>query len=318
MSKIDSASTTRIRIGTRGSPLAKWQAEWVAARLRETGVEVELILITTGGDRQQQGPIGAIGTQGVFTKEIQRALLDRHVDLAVHSLKDLPTERVEGLMLAAVPPRAPAEDVLVSRWYGSLEDLRQEAVVGTGSLRRRAQLAHLRPDLKMLDVRGNVDTRLRKLDEGQYDALVLARAGLMRLDLAKHITQILPLPTILPAVGQGALGLETRSDDAASRDIVSRLDDPTTHAAVLAERAMLATLRGGCLAPVAAWSRMEGESLTLTGRVLSLDGRRKIEAHRSGSPTQAEELGAEVARELLGQGAAELIQAARGGETIVN
>jgi hydroxymethylbilane synthase len=301
---------SHLRIGTRRSALARWQADWVAARLQELGVEVELILLTTAGD-QQQGPIGEIGAQGVFTKEIQRAVLDGRVDLAVHSLKDLPTEGVSGLLLAAVPPRAPESDVLVCRRYASLDELPRGSRVGTGSLRRRSQLLHVRPDLAMKDIRGNVDTRLRKLDEGEFDALILAEAGLRRLDLAGRICQVLPRDVCLPAVGQGALGLETRSDDRSAGELLRPLDDPATHAAVLAERAMLAELRGGCLAPVAAWGRREGPSLVLTGRVLSPDGRRKLEASSTGDPAQAADLGRQVAGELLAQGAAELIRLAR-------
>jgi hydroxymethylbilane synthase len=299
-----------LRIGTRGSPLARWQAEWVAARLGEVGVKVELVPISTRGDQQQTGPIGEIGT-GVFTKEIQRSLLEGEVDLTVHSLKDLPTEPVEGLSLAAVPPRGPSGDVLVSREGRTMDDLPPGAVVGTGSRRRRSQLLHARSDLRMEDVRGNVDTRLRKLDEGQYDALVLAEAGLVRLGLASRIRQVLPRSLILPAVGQGALGLEARTDDAATRQIAARLDDPATHQSVLAERAMLAGLRGGCLAPVGAWGRIEGGTLHLSGVVLSPDGQRRVEADGQADPGEAVLLGQRVANNLLAQGAAELISAAR-------
>jgi hydroxymethylbilane synthase len=303
--------STALRIGTRGSALARWQAEWVAAQLEQQGIEVLLVPIATAGDQDQQGPIGAIGTQGVFTKEIQRALLDDRVDLAVHSLKDLPTVEVPGLTLAALPRRAPVGDAFVSRRYASLDALPPDAVVGTGSLRRRAQLLHWRPDLVMKDVRGNVDTRLRKLDEGQYDALVLAEAGLRRLGLAERITQSLPLPQFLPAIGQGALGLETRAEDARSQEAVRRLDDPETHAAVLAERAMLAALQGGCLAPIAAWGRIEAGRLVLSGRVFERDGSTKLDATLDADPAQAVELGGRVAQALLEQGAAALVQSAR-------
>jgi hydroxymethylbilane synthase len=291
--------------------LARWQADWVAARLQELGVEVELVLLSTRGDRQQ-GPIGQIGGKGVFTKEIQRAVLDGRVDVAVHSLKDLPTENVPGLLLAAVPPRAAVSDALISPRYESLEALPQGARVGTGSLRRQSQLLHVRPDLVMQEARGNVDTRLRKLDEGHFDALLLAEAGLRRLGLAGRIGQVLPASVCLPAVGQGALGLEIRSDDTSARQWLRPLDDLATHAAILAERAMLAELRGGCLAPVAAWSRQEGSSFLLTGRVLSPDGRQRLEARMSGDPAQAAELGRQVAAKLLAQGAGELIEQARG------
>ena len=292
------------------------QAEWVAARLKELEVEIELVPIATGGDRQQQRPIRAIGGQGIFTKEIQRALLDQRIDLAVHSLKDLPTAQPAGLCLAAVPERASPSDVLVCRQEASgrqtsLDDLGEGAVLGTGSLRRRAQLLHVRPDLHCKDVRGNVETRLRKLDAGDYDVLVLAEAGLRRLEMAERITQVLPSSVMLPAVGQGALGLETRSDDAAARAVLDGLDHWPTHAAVLAERAMLAELEGGCLAPIAAWGRAEGRGLTLSGRVLSSDGSEKIETTLSGDPHAADQLGRRVAQALIVQGAAELIQAAR-------
>ena len=299
-----------IRIGTRASALARWQAEWVAARLEELGVDVVLVPIATRGDRQQ-GPIGSLGSRGVFTREIQRGLLDDRIDLAVHSLKDLPTEAVEGLCLAAVPERAAAADALVCRQYGCLADLPRGAVVGTGSLRRRAQLLHARRDLRTKDVRGNVDTRLRKLDQGEYDALVLAEAGLRRLGLARHITQVLPTSVMLPAVGQGALGLETRSGDRAARETLQKLNHGPTHAAVLAERSMLAALRGGCLAPIAAWGRVEAARLTLTGRVISSDGGEMLEATLADDPAEAVQLGARVAEDLIAQGAAELIQAAR-------
>jgi hydroxymethylbilane synthase len=296
--------------------LARWQAEWVAGRLRELGVEVELVPVTTSGDRQQRGPIRTIGGQGVFTKEIQRALLEKQIDLAVHSLKDLPTAEPAGLCLAAVPERASHSDVLVCRRHpseqrASLGELHEGAVVGTGSLRRRAQLLHVRPDLRCIEVRGNVETRLRKLDTGDCHALVLAEAGLRRLEMAERISQVLPGSIMLPAVGQGALGLETCTDDQATRAVSAGLDHPPSHAAVLAERAMLAALEGGCLAPIAAWGRVEGELLALSGRVLSADGRQKTETTLSGDPQAAEQLGRRVAEELIAQGAAELIRAAR-------
>ena len=305
-------SLPQIRLGTRASALAQWQANWVADQLQKLGVEVELVPITTSGD-VQQGPIEVIGGQGLFTKEIQRALLDGRIDLAVHSLKDLPTEEVDRLCLAAVPPRAPAGDVLVCPNHASLEELPRESVVGTGSLRRRAQLLHARGDLRMKDIRGNVDTRLRKVHQGDYDAIVLAEAGLRRLGLEGQITQVLPKSLMLPAVGQGALGLETRRDDDATRQCIAPLDDPSTHRAVLAERTMLAALQGGCLAPIAAWCRIQDDRLTLTGRVIGPDGAAKLEATRTADEGQPAQLGREVADELLAQGAAGLIQASRGG-----
>ena len=302
-----------VRLGTRASLLARWQADWVAARLQELGAEVEFVPITTSGD-QQQTPIGPLNGTGVFTKEIQRELLNHRIDLAVHSLKDLPTDAVPGLSLAAVPQRAAVNDVLVAVRYGSLEELPPGATVGTGSLRRQAQLLHVRRDLHVRDIRGNVDTRLRKLRQDEYDAIILAEAGLERLGLADQITQVLPLSLALPAVGQGALGIETRTDDQVVRQVIVKLNHPPTQAAVTAERAMLSALRGGCLAPIAAWARMENDLLALTGRVLSPDGERKLESAQTAAFEDAEQLGQQVADALRSQGAADLIRAARGTE----
>jgi hydroxymethylbilane synthase len=307
---------THLRLGTRASALAQWQANWVAAELRRHGVSVELVNITTSGDEPQTGtaPIvtAPITGTGVFTKEIQRELLAGRIHLAVHSLKDLPTDVVPGLVLAAVPQRAAVADVLVSDRYDSVDALPPGAVVGTGSLRRRAQLLHYRNnELEMRDIRGNVDTRLRKLREGHYEAIILAQAGLERLGLGERITQELPLDMMLPAVGQGALGIEAREDDAATRAALATLDHAPTHSAVLAERAMLAALDGGCLAPIAAWGRIDGGQLRLTGRVLDPAGLRKLEAETAGVADQAEVLGKRVADELLKQGAAELIAGCR-------
>ncbi len=304
---------SRIRLGTRASALARWQADWVGERLRQLGVEVVLVPILTTGDHHSEGSIGAIGDQGVFTKELQRALLDERIDLAVHSLKDLPTDEVPGLCLAAVPERGSVGDAFVSRKYPSLARLPPQSVVGTGSLRRRAQLLHRRPDLVFQDVRGNVDTRLKKLDEGRYDAIILAQAGLERLGLTARVTERLPFETVMPAVGQGALGLETRTSDPITRPAVERLGHPDTHAAVLAERSMLAALLGGCLAPIAALGRVEGGTLTLSGRVVHPNGMTRLDATESSTPKEAVALGRRVAEALIAQGAADLIQAARRG-----
>ena len=302
-----------LRLGTRVSALARWQAEWVAARLREQGVDVELVPVTTRGDQQSTQAIGAIGGDGLFTKELQRALLDNAIDLAVHSLKDLPTEPVDGLVLAAVPARGPVGDVLVSRAGTTLEQLPAGATIGTGSLRRRAQLLHSRPDLVMKDIRGNVDTRLRKLRDGDFDALVLAEAGLARLGLTAEITERLPASMMLPAVGQGALGIECRADDQPTRAAVTLLDHTDTHWGVDAERSMLRALSGGCLAPVAGWGRVEQDgTLHLTGVVLSADGQQRLAAEHTGAAETADALGRQVAAALLAEGAAELIRAARG------
>ncbi len=303
-----------LRLGTRGSPLARWQADWVTGELTRLGYRVEQVLITTQGD-VRTGALGSFGGVGVFTKEIQRALLDGQIDLAVHSLKDLPTEHVPGLSLAAVPSREVPGDVLVSRHAGGLDGLPAGARLGTGSTRRRAQLLHVRPDLQVLDIRGNVETRLAKLDAGDYDAIVLAEAGLTRLGLVDRIQTVLPKTIILPAIGQGALGLETRDDDSRTQAALRSLDDPTTHQAVLAERAFLSTLRGGCLAPVGGWAQEiveAGESrLQLEGVVLSADGRKRLAGRVVGQMCDAESLGKQLADELLAQGALELIHAAR-------
>ncbi|MBI2825833.1 MAG: hydroxymethylbilane synthase [Planctomycetia bacterium] len=308
----NSSSSRPLRIGTRASALARWQAEWVADQLRARGVDALLVTLTTRGDREQAQSIGTIGGEGVFTKEIQRALLADEIDLAVHSLKDLPTEPVEGLVLAAVPKRHSPADVLVSREGLFLDKLRPGAVVGTGSLRRRAQLWHKRPDLVMNDIRGNVDTRLRKVGAGDYDAIVLAEAGLARLGLESHVTEVLSKSVMLPACGQGALGLECREGDAATYDALAPLDDPHTHRAVDAERAMLRALRGGCLAPVGGWGRVESDGrLWLTAVVLAADGRQRLSAESHAAPAEAAEMGRRVAADLIAQGAAQLIEATR-------
>ena len=299
-----------LRLGTRSSALARWQADWVSAQLTARGVRIEMIHIATKGD-VTAGPLGTIGGQGVFTKEIQRALLDQTIDLAVHSLKDLPTEPVAGLGLAAVPPRESVRDVLVARAADAWERLPTGARIGTGSIRRRSQLLYARPDFEILDIRGNVDTRLRKLDENQYDAIILAQAGLVRLGLGSRITQVIPAEVMLPAVGQGALGIETRTADATTRQIVAALDDAATHSSVLAERALLARLRAGCLAPVGAWGRVEDGQLRLDAVVLSHDGQQRLTAAATGAPTAAEQLGIQVADELLAAGADALIATAR-------
>ena len=323
-----------LRLGTRGSQLARWQAEWVAEQLHSLGRKVELVEIATHGDRERVRPVEEIGTRGVFTKEIQRALLAGNVDLGVHSLKDLPTEPVDGLVVAAVPARESPADVLVtsaqngepaaqSGGYSAQENsplpapyssLPKGARVGTGSLRRQAQLRHVRPDLVIQDIRGNVDTRLRKLDDGEFDAIVLAEAGLRRLGLTNRISQVLPFNIMLPAVGQGALAIECRAEDDATRAALDPLEDSITRAAVLAERSLLAALRGGCMAPVGARGRIEGDALHLSAVVLSVDGRRRLEAHDRSSSSDlspVEELGRRVAQALLDQGAAELIAASR-------
>ena len=296
-----------LRLGTRRSPLARWQADWVTQLLQQQGHEVEQILITTQGDARS-GPIGNIGGQGVFTKEIQRALLEDEIDLAVHSLKDLPTEVVDGLALAAIPERESMGDALISGDGRRFVDLPEGCTIGTGSLRRRAQLLHLRPDLDIRDIRGNVDSRLKKLDNGEYQAIVLAEAGLIRLGLNSRITQVFDRQDLLPAVGQGALGIEARKDDQTTCAALAPLNHDETRAAALAERRMLATLRGGCLAPIGAWGRIEQARLLLTGVVLSHDGATRLIESQTAAPAEAESLGQAVAEALIEQGADKLLE----------
>ena len=298
-----------LRLGTRGSPLALWQARFVADLLRPIAAPrpVELVSIETHGDRDQATALSAMGGFGVFTKAIQQALLDGKVDVAVHSLKDLPTIPTEGLGLAAVPPRGPAGDAFVSQKHRRFDDLSKGARVGTSSLRRRAQLLNRRPDLALVELRGNVETRLRKLVEQDLDGIVLAEAGLARLGLTDRIAERLDPGWMLPAVGQGAIGLECRDDDGDTRAVVRAVNDPETWARVTAERAMLWALGGGCLVPVGATSAVEDGVLTVRGTVLSADGQRRIVATHRGPAETPLAVGQELAAMLLGEGARELL-----------
>ncbi len=298
-----------LRIGTRGSPLALWQARHVAEKLRPLAAPraVELVEIETSGDVVRDVPLSQIGGDGLFTKEIQRALLDGRVDVAVHSLKDLPTAPVHGLVLAAVPPRGPSGDAFVSRRSRRFDDLPPGAAVGTSSLRRRSQALHRRPDLRLVDVRGNVGTRLTRLDGNGLDALILAQAGLERLGFADRIAEILDPAWMLPAVGQGALGLECRCDDAATLALLTPLNDPATRSGVLAERAFLRGLGGGCLVPVGAATTVRDQWLTLRGAVLPPDGSARVGGEEAGPADDAEAVGARLAAALLSSGARELL-----------
>ena len=309
------SGTKTLRIGTRGSRLARWQAEWVAAELRRhhQGLSVELVEIKTHGDRDRNSPLGAIGGTGLFTKEIQQAVLDRSVDIAVHSLKDLPTRGPLELVLAAVPPREVVADALIAPVHRTLRGLPAGARVGTSSLRRRAQLLHLRPDLTVVTLRGNVDTRLSQALDGKLDGVMLAWAGLHRLGLDQHVTERLEPLVFLPAVGQGALAIECRGDDAATREILASLDDPATHRAVLAERSVLAQLEGGCTLPMGAWARDvveeadAREQLSLDTVVFDPDGRRCARVAITGSRGDPVALGQEAARLLRARGADALL-----------
>jgi hydroxymethylbilane synthase len=301
--------TAQLRIGTRGSPLALWQANHVAGHLRPLAAprSVELVEIETTGDQVRDRPLSQIGGDGLFTKEIQKALLAGTVDVAVHSLKDLPTQPVPELVLAAVPPRGPCGDAFVSVRYRQFDDLPQGARVGTSSLRRRAQVLYQRPDLDLVDLRGNVETRLRKLVEQGLDAIILAVAGLERLGLADRITEVLDPAWMLPAVGQGALGLECRAGDTATRTLLHMLDDRTTRCAVLAERAFLRGLGGGCLVPIGAGGAVVGERLVLRGAILSADGKLRIAGELVGRLSDAEGVGQRLAEDLLAQGGREAL-----------
>jgi hydroxymethylbilane synthase len=302
----------RLVIGTRGSQLALWQSRHIAGRLRETaGGEVELKVIKTTGDRIQDRHPGMISAKGIFVKEIEEALLAREVDLAVHSAKDLPGELAPGLVLAAFPTREDPRDALVTRDGRGLGDLPAEAVLGTASLRRRAQLLALRADLRFTDMRGNVDTRLRKMEEGQVDGIVLALAGLRRLGLAADQAVPLPLDQCLPAPGQGVLGLECRNDDAEVQQALARLEEPAARHEVTAERTVLAQLDAGCLVPLAALARAADGRLELAGLVARPDGGKILKARESGPVDQAAALGRKVADGLKAQGAVELLAAAR-------
>jgi hydroxymethylbilane synthase len=291
-------------IGSRGSQLALWQAHWIAARLAEHGHETRIEIIKTTGDKITDVPLAKVGTKGLFTKEIEEALIDRRIDLAIHSLKDLPTEIPAGLMIAAVPERADARDAMVG---ARLSELPAGAKVGTSSLRRAAQLRVVRPDLAIESVRGNLDTRVRKLDEGQYRAIVLAAAGLTRLGWAHRIAEILPPEIMCPAVGQGALAVETRQEGKA-RDICAALDHAATRAAVTAERAVLAALGGGCQVPIGAHAVIEGNSLRLIGAVIAPDGNRMVKKSDRGSVADAAEIGRRLGEALLVDGGREILE----------
>ena len=300
-------SSNLIRLGTRGSQLAMWQSNWVKAELEKLGHQVELIKIKTEGDIAT-GSLAQIGGQGLFTKRLQVALQNNEVDLAVHSLKDLPTEDADGLAIAAIPKRETTSDAFVSCDHASFEDLPQGAIVGTGSVRRGAQILHLRNDLKIKDIRGNVDTRLKKLETEDYDAIILAAAGLTRLGWEDRITHAFPEDQLLPAVGQGALGLETRSDDHNTLTAVSKLNHADSFHRAMAERIMLRTLFAGCLAPVGAKTEITNGSLKLTGTVLSRDGQQKLIAEQTTAPEEYKTLGKKVADELFQQGAEAILR----------
>lgn len=298
-----------LRIATRASDLALWQSRWVAQRLREAhpDLSIELVEVRTGGDRDRSTPLAQIGGQGIFTKEVQQAVLDGAADLAVHSLKDLPTARPEALVLAAFPPREASGDALIAPRHGSLAELPPGARIGTGSQRRRAQLLWLRPDLDVVGLRGNVETRLSRALDGDVDAVVLAEAGLRRLGLDRHITEHLQPPRFLPAVGQGALGIECRAADPRTQSLLLALDHAETRAAVLAERRVMAELEAGCMIPLAALGRINNGMLQLDAAVLDANGQERIAVSLQGASEAPEALGLEAAARLRAMGAERLL-----------
>ena len=302
----------KLRVGTRGSRLALVQSTWVAEALRRLGTEVDLVPIRTSGDRLAQVALGEFGGKALFVKEIEEALLAGQVDVGVHSLKDMPAALPDGLVLAAFPPREDPRDVLLMRAGGGLDALPRGARVGTSSLRRRVLLLARRPDLAVVPIRGNVETRLAKLDRGEYDALVMAGAGLNRLGITPAHSWLLEAEDFLPAVGQGILGVEARQADREMLELLRRLDDTRTRMQALAERSFLLALGAGCHTPVAGYARLEGDALTVSGLVASLDGATVLQSSVSGPGASAAALGRKLAEELLARGAGPLLEASGG------
>jgi hydroxymethylbilane synthase len=306
---------TVVRIGSRGSMLAAWQAKYIASRLNAFGVQTEIIYIKTSGDKFQVGGINEIGVKGVFIKEIEDALLENRVDIAVHSMKDVPTETPAGLIFSAICEREDPRDCLISRDGKKFAALPAGANVGTSSLRRVAQLRHARPELTFTDLRGNVDTRLQKLERGDYDAIVLAKAGMDRLSWSARITEVLPPEICLSAVGQGALGIEAREDlEASIAAGIAKLDDTQTRTAVTAERALLREMEGGCQVPLGAWARFESGKLVMDACVASVDGKELIRkrgvAVAIDSANDVDNFGRRIAQELISAGAGRILQMA--------
>lgn len=305
-------------IGTRGSTLALWQANWVKQALLSTFPELDVALapIKTRGDHILNVPLAQVGGKGLFVKEIEDALADGRVDIAVHSMKDMPAWLPEGLVIGAVPLRADVRDVLISKQDRSLEQLKAGARIGTSSLRRAAQLRHLRPDVEIVALRGNLETRLRKLEQEDLDAIVLAAAGVERLGYTARISAYLPVSHMLPAVGQGALCIEIRQADPRITPLVQALDHAPSRIAVTAERALLRRLEGSCQIPIAAWAELDGTQLQLTGMVAALDGRRVIQHTLRGAADRAEQIGLELAGNLIEQGAQTILNELKAGTDV--
>ncbi|MGE0370276.1 MAG: hydroxymethylbilane synthase [Gammaproteobacteria bacterium] len=308
-------TASRIRIATRKSPLALWQAGYVRSLLEEAhpGLQVDLVMMSTQGDKILDSPLAKIGGKGLFVKELEQSMLEGRTDIAVHSMKDVPVELPPGLHLPVVLAREEPRDAFVSQRHDRLDRLPQRARVGTSSLRRQAQLHALRPDLDILSLRGNVGTRLRKLAEGDYDAIVLASAGLIRLGMAERITQQLETEVCLPAIGQGVIGIECRMDDAAVNELVRPLNDRRTQICIEAERALNARLQGGCQVPIAGHATLQDDTVTLHGLVGYPDGSRIIRGRAVGGTAEAAAVGINLAEELLGRGAQAILSHVYGG-----
>ena len=303
-----------VRIGTRGSALARWQASWVGERLRSrfSGLQIQYVIVQTQGDRILDVPLAQVGGKGLFVKEIEDALLEGRVDVAVHSMKDLPVELPEGLQLAAIPEREDPRDVLISSGGLPFTGLRQGARVGTSSLRRRAQLLYHRADLKVVGLRGNVDTRIRKLESGGLDAVVLAAAGVARMGFGQMVTEVMAPEDFVPAIGQGALGIEIRGDDEELNRMIGELDHGFTRTCVEAERAFLRKLHGGCQVPIGALATIEGGMVHLRGMVADVDGSPMFRGEIRGPLPDSARRGVELAERLLQQGAGRVLEALYG------
>ncbi|MGM0413333.1 MAG: hydroxymethylbilane synthase [Pseudomonadota bacterium] len=299
-----------LRIATRKSPLALWQAEYVRDRLQalHPGLEVELVRMTTQGDRVLDSPLAKIGGKGLFVKELETGMLEGRADIAVHSMKDVPIEFPDGLHLAVICPREDPRDAFVSNHYGHLDELPEGARVGTSSLRRQAQVRARRPDLEILDLRGNVNTRLAKLDAGDYDAIILACAGLRRLGFAERIRTPLEPEVILPAIGQGVVGVECRVDDERVNGLLAAVDDAATRPRITAERALNTRLEGGCQVPIGGYSEVAGDEIHLRALVGRPDGGEVIRSEARGPVAEAEAIGIRVADDLLSRGAGEILK----------
>lgn len=299
-----------LKIGTRGSKLALWQANWVKSALeaKDSSLSIELAIIKTKGDKILDVPLAKVGGKGLFVKEIEDALLNEKIDLAVHSMKDMPAEIPKGLCIGAIPEREIPQDVLISKNKKRLLKLEPGAKIGTSSLRRTAQLLHARPDLEILPLRGNLDTRLRKLETENLDAIILAAAGVKRLGLESRITEYLDENIMLPAVGQGALCIEVRQNDPWVGPITDALEHPQTRSVIMGERAFLNRLEGGCQVPIAAHGKIENNILTLCGLVASVDGATIMKDIFSGPETSSESIGIELAERLISMGAEEIIE----------